>query len=181
MGTETGVRFPADWRVGFKHTDETKRLLSEMRRGDRNPFFGRKHTRESLAKIAASRPAKSAKTGAFTASRPTVTIPSDPVKLAYVAGLIDGEGSVGIRKTGTPYVTIYNTHLGVMHWLWGTLGGTFSAVDNRGRVMCYAWRVQSLRNSQALIRAVLPFLIIKRESAARTLAELDLRLGGTNG
>lgn len=36
-----------------KQTDETKRKLSEARMGDKNPFKGRKHTPESLAKMRA--------------------------------------------------------------------------------------------------------------------------------
>jgi hypothetical protein len=33
-------------KQGFRHTDKTKRKLSEMRKGERNPFFGRTHSAE---------------------------------------------------------------------------------------------------------------------------------------
>lgn len=38
---------------GRKQTEATKRKLSEARKGDKNPFKGKKHTPESLAKMSA--------------------------------------------------------------------------------------------------------------------------------
>lgn len=36
---------------GKKHTDETKQLLRELKLGDKNNFYGRKHSRETIEKI----------------------------------------------------------------------------------------------------------------------------------
>jgi len=36
---------------GYRFTDEVKRSLSQMFSGDKNPFYGKKHSKESLEKI----------------------------------------------------------------------------------------------------------------------------------
>lgn len=38
------------WSKGRKHTDATKKILSRQKRGKNNPFYGKKHTNESLEK-----------------------------------------------------------------------------------------------------------------------------------
>src|SRR5580658_8888710 len=49
---------------------------------------------------------------------------------AYIAGFIDGEGSVSLTDRGDaahkpyPAIQLANTHLGVMEWLAERLGGT---------------------------------------------------------
>ena len=46
---------PVTWKLnwswqGKKHSEETRRKLSELKRGEKNPFFGKKHSEESLNK-----------------------------------------------------------------------------------------------------------------------------------
>ena len=36
---------------GFRHTEETKRKMSEARRGEKNYFYGKHHTEESKNKL----------------------------------------------------------------------------------------------------------------------------------
>jgi hypothetical protein len=55
------------------------------------------------------------------------------IQLAYLAGIIDGEGSIYIGnfscnpKTGTPYyqtnMEVTNTDAGLIDWLMGNIGG----------------------------------------------------------
>jgi len=40
---EGGMRCKSCAHKGLKHNDETKKKLSEMRKGERNPFYGRNH------------------------------------------------------------------------------------------------------------------------------------------
>ena len=95
---------------------------------------------------------------------------------AYLAGLIDGEGSIYIRPGGrrSIRVTVANTDIHVMDWLRG-IGG--SVIRNRlhgslGRLVVYSWGVSSWRNSLAVLHAVAPFLIIKKQRALDALALL---------
>jgi group I intron endonuclease len=37
--------------LGRTHTDEVKRLMSENRKGENNPFFGKKHNPETIEKF----------------------------------------------------------------------------------------------------------------------------------
>lgn len=37
--------------LGRTHTDEVKRLMSENRKGENNPFFGKKHNTETIEKF----------------------------------------------------------------------------------------------------------------------------------
>lgn len=45
-------------RLGKKHTEEFKNKHREMFSGDKNPFFGKKHTKASISKVSASRKGK---------------------------------------------------------------------------------------------------------------------------
>ena len=40
-----------DGSCGFKHSDETKKKMSKVHKGENNSFFGRKHSEESKRKI----------------------------------------------------------------------------------------------------------------------------------
>ena len=104
----------------MRHTDETKRKLSEMRKGEKNPFYGKKHSPETKAKIAQW-------TREFNASRQyelnplSITIPIEP-DLSYIAGIVDGEGSIRFHRE-RPFIAIYNTDTRLMDWLQKKLGG----------------------------------------------------------
>lgn len=41
--------------IGKKHSEETKKLMSESRRGNKHPFFGKKHSEEAKDKIKLAR------------------------------------------------------------------------------------------------------------------------------
>jgi len=96
-------------------------------------------------------------------------------QLSYLAGILDGEGSIGIEHL-SPYksrkkdyyvcrLTVVNTSLKLMNWLKDTFGGQF---DMRklvtGRKPCYRWHIfgDSLEN---IIIAVEPYLMLKRQQA----------------
>ena len=106
----------------------------------------------------------------------------DDLLLAYLAGIIDGEGCIGIecmaphqKKDGTwirkhnyytPRLTVINTSQEIMtllsHFF---IGGIF---DKRkeipGRKICYRWHIFG-ENLEYAIKCLLPYLIIKKEQA----------------
>jgi len=98
-------------------------------------------------------------------------IPSEQWKLAYLAGLIDGEGSVCLRefeKRFIPEVKIVNTDLKMIKWIFENFGGTVNYKD-RSRPShwkrAYRWSIGSIEGCHAVLKATLPFLITKKDKA----------------
>lgn len=105
--------------------------------------------------------------------------------LAYAAGVIDSDGSIGIRRStyakrvrGDARNPIYSARVGVkqvetqaVSLLKETFGGTLYSQDNvlqNGRPL-YTWETHS-RQAAAALRLLLPFLRIKRRQAENCLA-----------
>lgn len=93
---------------------------------------------------------------------------------AYIAGLIDGEGSIYVmrhtgrfgRQTYYPAVSIAMTHLGVLQWYAERLGLAVADVPRtpEGWRDQYSVRIHGKR-AIALCRRLLPYLKVKREQA----------------
>lgn len=150
------------------HTAETKAKLSAIRRGDKNPFFGKKHTPEFRAQ-------QSARTKAMNASRRYTVQPQKIITptgdwRAYLAGMVDADGSIRF-KAGRPFVSIYNTHKPLIVALLERMGGGFSD-GNLGRIQCYAWTITAARDVYAFVTSVRPLLIVKAGDADLVLAHL---------
>lgn len=109
---------------------------------------------------------------------------SSPAKLAYLAGVIDGEGCIAIRKSkrtgsckSTRYaaaVTVGNTSRVLIEQLVGTFGvGCVTyRYPTKTKRACYLWSLSS-RGARDVLRAVQPYLIVKREQAAVLLEFID--------
>jgi hypothetical protein len=104
-------------------------------------------------------------------------------KWPYVAGIIDGEGTLAIYHSCGRYaaeVVIPNTSFDLMKWLVGSFGGrynTFQPEDLHGynRKLLYRWRPSGKKNREKFLLGILPYLVIKREQA-NILLEFE-RLG----
>lgn len=93
-------------------------------------------------------------------------------KLAYLAGIIDGEGTITLTKqsTGASFrsieLTVSNTHKGLIDWLRAEFGGRVRI--RRGRKShykpLYEWRISSDR-ALSLLKRVRRHLRIKRPRA----------------
>ena len=100
-----------------------------------------------------------------------------PTAGAYLAGIIDGEGSIQARhrigpKGGYDYVvSVANTDEAMLRWLADNWGGT---VSFRRRHVAHhkdQWLWRSYGSSAvAALEAALPFLITKRRQAELVLA-----------
>lgn len=93
-------------------------------------------------------------------------------QLAYVAGLFDGEGSVGIyefkkkaQNSNWQFkVEIANTDWRIMQWLETTIGGKVgkkSSGKSHWR-QGYCWRIQG-KNAEIFCRLIRPYTIIKSD------------------
>ena len=98
------------------------------------------------------------------------------IQLAYLAGIVDGEGSIYIGnfscnpKNGTPYyqtnMEVTNTDGGLIDWLMENIGGrrtlyTAKQLPKNSRREVHRWMVsgEDLTN---ICHQMLPFLVIKK-------------------
>lgn len=109
--------------------------------------------------------------------RRTARVPNEPWKLGYLAGLLDGEGSLAFRKKEKGVACrmhIYSTTPGMMKWLLREVGGTVrydtKRTERKGWLPIGVWSIYRTRDVAALVRAMMPMLIVKKERAQRVLA-----------
>lgn len=107
-----------------------------------------------------------------------------PVEIAYLAGIIDGEGHIGLSKQkryNTPRgrLTITNTDSRLLLWLRDKIGGSITTnhadVRTGGKWRkCFIWQVVS-RQACEVLKACLPMLIVKREQAQIMIGYFELK------
>lgn len=122
----------------------------------------------------------------------------EPMAAAYMAGFLDGEGTVGVNSAtrrqpggvGSVYavVRVGNTHQGVIQWLqdstpWPSYSEFHKKPAPYKDMYHLSW---AGRSAEAILRAVFPFLIVKRRQAELALELFDIRRklaldGGTPG
>lgn len=114
------------------------------------------------------------------------------ITLAYIAGIIDGEGYIGVKRMTSARqdrrspgyharIQIRMVHEGAIKLIADTLGGWYfkeKAHVVKGRpLFCYQASDASAEN---VIRKVLPYLIVKRDSAEAVLQLRALQADGRN-
>ena len=109
----------------------------------------------------------------------------------YVAGILDGEGSLSIHKANSEgnnsyrlQIVIYGMSIKLMKWLLGNFGGTFYSRENNpsGWTKTYSrriykWNISGRKNKETFLLGVLPYLVIKDEQAKIALE--FVRLGNS--
>lgn len=109
---------------------------------------------------------------------------------SYLAGIVDGEGSIGIScsqredrgcsyKQYELFISIRNTDVRLMKWLIEHFGGVYYANPvEKGWKPSWHWRPKGHKNKELLLLGLLPYLVLKRDQALLGLEYL--RLGATN-
>lgn len=106
---------------------------------------------------------------------------------AYLAGLFDGEGSVGITRRLRPkkgqatpsygiILSITNTHEGVLRWVCETtgLGAVYCHFLSDGiRKDSFRWQANGKWHVGRFLEQMLPFLIIKKARVALLLSSMN--------
>jgi len=114
-----------------------------------------------------------------------VVIPPDPAICAYLAGLLDGEGSIKAYSHGAR-ATIANTNADVLIWIARNTGVPTlykrkmrAALGYPRQVKpIYIWEVRRVFELRTFLNAVLPYLIIKRADAEKVLSYCNRKIGG---
>ena len=93
------------------------------------------------------------------------------VEKAYIAGIVDGEGSIGLwrhhkNETHTPNVTVANNDLTLLRWIQSKVGGVVSSKKKRQahHANSYAWSVRQDR-AISFLNDIKCYLIVKRQQA----------------
>lgn len=104
---------------------------------------------------------------------------------AYIAGLIDGEGSIIFLKRkgggGSYRLVIVNTHKGALSWVQDVtnVGSIHGKTREAQYKKCWAW-VCHAQTARKVLERCLPYLIIKRNKAQEAIAYLsDIEVKGT--
>jgi len=101
-------------------------------------------------------------------------------KLAYVAGLFNGEGSIFILKANQTYFlcsSITNTNLPVLTELKELIGGQLSEYPQTRKRRAFKLRLES-KVAKAFLEKVLPYLRIKREQAKLAIKFQSRKVNG---
>ncbi len=95
----------------------------------------------------------------------------EEVEKAYLAGIVDGEGTVTLTKfhkneTPTPNVSVANNNLELLKWIKIRLGGSIISKRNRKphHNASYAWSIKQDRAIR-LLNEIKQYLIIKKPQA----------------
>ena len=110
----------------------------------------------------------------------------------YLAGFLDGEGSITVlynrhRKNSSgnekftvlPCVMVFNTHLGVIQYVYSQLGFGDIRVRPRAKPQHrtpYSWGVHNHEQIISVLQPLLPFLIVKIEQAKLMMEYCSSRL-----
>ena len=115
---------------------------------------------------------------------------TEPVLYAYLAGVFDGEGCIQVERSHRQVepgrhqrriVYIYTlsvamTNLPVLEIFKKTFGGsiykrTFSPPENKSSI--YRWRVTSRPQTQRVLKALVPYMVVKKKQAQFMLDVID--------
>ncbi len=105
-----------------------------------------------------------------------------PTEAAYLAGIVDGEGSLYLRsdKRGpTKYtrIIIGITSIELIEWLREKVGGNPAHTDKPlpKRSTVYRWQVSHHLDCATVLRQIIPYLVIKRAKAQEMLDFISQR------
>lgn len=88
-------------------------------------------------------------------------------KYIYMAGLLDGEGTIGISRSDTkgrfraPYISVTSTTPEIITWLHENFGGTVSKhkIYQDHHKQSWSWRLRNVPQVMTLLENVLPYML----------------------
>lgn len=101
----------------------------------------------------------------------------EEVEKAYIAGIIDGEGTITLTRhhrneTPAPNVSISNNDLTLLHWIKRKVGGTIITKGKKKQhhKESYTWHLR-FDKAIGLLNEIRDYLIIKRQHADLIIAK----------
>lgn len=92
---------------------------------------------------------------------------------AYIAAMIDGEGTISVRGSRSVRIAVINTDEALIAFLcsFGGAAGVREQIPNRRT--CFAWTIGHRQDVRWLLSQVEPYMIVKRQKALDALALVD--------
>lgn len=97
-------------------------------------------------------------------------------KLAYLAGLIDGEGYLKIEKWGTIRLIIGMIDKKTIYWIYNNFGGNVKIQKTKKGKKFYVWRMNQGKDLFYLLLLVIPFLVGKKKELIRAFQKLIIKI-----
>jgi hypothetical protein len=104
----------------------------------------------------------------------------DEQEKAYLAGIVDGEGSIFVGKTykrlNTMMVNVSNTDPRLHMWLKNHVGGSVTEEKRRfpNRRKVWLWQISSNKAAD-MLEQIFPYLVIKKDQAETAIAFQKLK------
>lgn len=110
--------------------------------------------------------------------KPKCRVLQDAAKLGYLAGIIDGEGSIFLTKQNVPTIEVGNTDFRLIQWLTKEIGGDFKVKSETrpNHKTAYVWYIRLTMDILNILKSTMPYLIIKKENAQKLLNFCEQRL-----
>ncbi len=109
-------------------------------------------------------------------------IPKSEKRSQYLAGYMDGDGSISGTYIRGHNISVTSTDFVVVKWLMANYGGRFQSRQRDLRhKLIYKWFVSGSKNKKQLLLDIIPHLLIKRDRAKMLLEILRLRETDVNG
>jgi hypothetical protein len=114
----------------------------------------------------------------------------EEIKIGYMAGIIDGEGSVSLRRSNNnrrsfnPMIQVTNTNKEMLNWInanfsgavykhtWGHYG------KHKNEKAAWLWQLKNHNDVEDFLKLIYPYLIIKKKQAELVLKYIDLHWHG---
>lgn len=84
-------------------------------------------------------------------------------KIAYLAGIVDGEGYLKMEKSGTIRLIIGMTDKKTIKWIYDTFGGSMNKQKTAKGKLFYVWRMNQGKDLFYLLLLIIPFLKTKKK------------------
>lgn len=105
-----------------------------------------------------------------------IRLPKESGQHGYIAGIIDGEGSIVRVVQGSASIqwriSVANTHKGMLKWLEQMGGSIVPRKSKLGKKPSFAWILGRQWDVLLLLETIVPFLLIKKTSALEAIEEL---------
>jgi len=179
-------RRPARRRALYDDTKKTKQIIELHLKGFSMPDIAQKYnvSEHTISLLLRQNKIKKHPKNMRTQ---TITMPTNPAILGYIAGMFDGEGNLQFRDKRSDHrvgcrVTIYSTTPGVADWFQRKMNGGKVIWDN-ARVARHGWKPMSswclyrAQDVAAFLVALYPFLIIKKDVAQKAIKLFSREFG----